>query len=182
MYRRTQIHYFRWLAILRVVANFARCPRDYHLEGVIVRAGDDIDAVRAICGVAKAPNQGNPVPYGPEYGGTGGAHALALCPKDTPVVIGMNLEAQGIGGLVMNSVALFCGLVTDSPQQMPEFPAAEFAGPEQKVSDNGTPPQTVRGNPRCPAGTVGVGIYGRSGDRVDGSLMSDNCITSAVVQ
>jgi hypothetical protein len=159
-----------------------RCADSELLTGVELRAGDDIDAIRALCVQASGPAETTPPSYTtgsgldaasalpPGWtGGTGGGLQNAVCPREQPIVLGMDLFAEGQPTVTVNTIKLFCGLAVNQ-QSAGGLPAAVFEAP--------TIPYEVRsvfdtkvtrkiGSLRCPAGQVAVGIHGRSGIWLD---------------
>jgi hypothetical protein len=168
----------------------ARCPGNELLTGFELRAGDDVDAIRPLCVAAFGTRETNPVqltsgsglttgkdPFGFDivklesgwYGGTGGGVTNVICPKDTPIVIGMYVRAEGVKTVTVNNIHLFCGIAATT-QQPSEFPSAVFDGPVAKSTYDlfgGNPVVEGDGTQRCPSGLVGVGINGRSGVWLD---------------
>jgi hypothetical protein len=150
-----------------------RCPRNQHLLGFKLRAGDNIDAVQAVCGLAYTATRAEPaVTAMPQLGGTGGNPQGVMCPAATPIVIGARFEAEGIDTQVLNAIRLYCGVA--GPAQATIYPddgyAAEFAAHVQGSGGGigiGDPVQTIVDMTMCPTGTVAVGIHGRAGKMVD---------------
>ncbi len=137
-----------------------RCPQGQLLTGFELRAGDWVDAIRPICVTAYGPADVGPlVPGGISFGGNGGTPRQLLCPRDAPVVIRMDIRAEGVKTFTVNHIHLWCGVVAPT-QNLSEFPNAVFDGPVSKG-------YTYPGTQRCPAGLVAVGINGRSGEWLD---------------
>jgi len=158
----------------------ARCPESQHLTGLELRTGDDVDAIRPLCVKAYGPRETNPPsltsgtglvtvfksPLGLDtvkleagwYGGTGGGLRNVVCPKDTPIVIGMSVGVAGKNTRIVHNIDLFCG-VAAAAQKPSGFPGAVYDGPAgyALISDKQS----------CPVGLVAVGINGRSGIWVD---------------
>ena len=131
----------------------ARCPQSELLTGVDLRAGEQVDSIQPICvpGVA-----GQFQTYPLRFGGNGGSPLVLVCPNDAPIVTGMDIRWGN--HLIVMSIHLFCG-VAAAAQAPTEVPAAVFDG-TSTITGGG-------GRQRCPAGLVGVGINGRSGERLD---------------
>ena len=103
------------------------------------------------------------------YGGIGGGLRNIICPKDTPIVIGLYARAEGVKSVIVNNLHLFCGIAATT-QQTSEFPSAVFDGPNATSTYDffgGNPVNEGNGTQRCPAGLVAVGINGRSGIWLD---------------
>ena len=159
-----------------------RCAESELLTGVELRAGDDIDAIRPLCVQASAPAETTPPSYTtgsgldaasalpPGWtGGTGGGLQNVVCPRGQPIVLGMDLFAEGQPTVTVNTIKLFCGLAVNQ-QSAGALPAAVFAAPTipyevRSVFD--TKVTRKNGSLRCPAGQVAVGIHGRSGIWLD---------------
>lgn len=140
----------------------ARCPADQHLLGFNLRAGHDLDAIQPVCGVPQSATNVPPTTALQSFGGGGGQPARIMCPANSPVVLGLDVFAEGIG-LVVNSVSLYCGAVV-AQQARPNNPGAIFSAPKQPM----THPDRVRAHlTYCPPGLLGVGVHGRSGAMVD---------------
>ncbi|MFL6229129.1 MAG: hypothetical protein ACJ741_10150 [Pyrinomonadaceae bacterium] len=169
----------------------ARCAGSELLTGFELRAGDDVDAIRPLCVAAFGPHETSPVQLtngsglivtgknavgadivkleGGWYGGTGGGLNNVICPKDTPIVTGMYVRAEGVHTITVNNIHLFCG-VAASTQQPSEFPSAVFDAPLAESSVGLFTQDVVRetqATQYCPAGLVAVGINGRSGVWLD---------------
>jgi hypothetical protein len=172
----------------------APCADGELLAGVELRAGDDIDAIRPLCVTAYAPQEvtavrlttgsgvitrNEPGPFGIElpvqevesgwYGGAGGSLTNVVCPNDRPIVVGMDLFAEGQPTVTVNTIKLFCGLAAKDPGAG-ALPAGVFEAPTipyevRSVFD--TKVRRVRGSLRCPAGLVASGIHGRAGIWLD---------------
>ena len=103
----------------------ARCPQGQFLTGFDLRTGDDVDAIRPICVTAYGPADVGPlVPGKVSFGGNGGGPRQLLCPKDAPIVTGIDVGAEGTFYTTsVNNIHLWCGLAatTQTPSQ---FPAA----------------------------------------------------------
>lgn len=147
----------------------ARCDAGHVLVGLDLRAGNDIDAVRPLCAQPLSPTTIGEV-WGEVgiFGGKGGKPTQLRCPQETPVVIKMRLE----GEYYMNGFDLYCGIVDANRPQPSQFPQAKFDAPFLSSANNDCggnydPCPLWRDLETCPDGLVGVGIHGRSGDRVD---------------
>jgi hypothetical protein len=151
----------------------ARCPQGQLLTGFQLWTGDDVDAIRVICVTASGPADVGPLVAGGEYfGGNGGGARYLLCPKDAPIVTGMEIGAVGADTVVVHDIHLWCG-VAASTQTPGESPTAEYNGPPFTKGKSGLlgigsdPPAYAGGAQRCRAGSVAVGINGRSGVWLD---------------
>ena len=150
----------------------ARCPIGQHLVGFNLRAGHNIDAIQPICGVPTSETQVQVSGQMRGYGGMGGSPAQVTClaAAGTPVVLGLGLRAEGIDGQVLNDISLYCGIVA-AQQRIPTQPAAEYHAPMQDDTygalASGSEVDYRKGQPMCPPGLIGVGVYGRSGAAVD---------------
>jgi hypothetical protein len=164
----------------------ARCQQGQFLTGFDLRTGAVVDAIRPLCVPAYGPaDVGSPVPFGLKrsvqtlsgpvadaesplvpggisFGGNGGGPRQLLCPKDAPIVTGMYVSAEGVdpNPSVVYQIHLFCGIAA-ATQQPSEFPSAVFDGQDLPYA------RVLDGTQRCPAGLVGVGISGHSGERLD---------------
>ncbi len=182
----------------------APCPEGQDLTGFELRAGDDIDAIRALCvtaystGSVTAPQLTNGsgliqqytngtrelegAPYAPLagdywtlpadwHGGTGGGRASVICPHERPIVVAVDVVAEGVRTITVNNIHLYCGLAQAS-QQLDANPSAIFDAPRASGSPavlgiGGTSVSTTHAFQRCPDGQVAVGMHGRSGEWVD---------------
>lgn len=158
-----------------------RCADSELLTGVELRAGDDIDAIRPLCVQASGPAETTPPSYTtgsgldaasalpPGWtGGTGGGLQNVVCPRDQPIVLGMDLF-EGQPTVTVNTIRLFCGLAVNQ-QNAGALPAAVFEAPTipyEARSIFATEVTRRNGSLRCPAGQVAVGIHGRSGIWLD---------------
>lgn len=163
------------------------CPDNQNLGGVELRVADDVDAIRPICVSTYAPTErSTPVLttgtglVGPNslvpgwHGGTGGHIIALLCPAKMPVVLGVDLGAEGQNTFIVNNVHLFCGKAIADYQALGDEPAAKFDGPGYTISPKfvglgfiGGDDHSVRTTERCPSGEVAIGIHGRSGVWLD---------------
>jgi hypothetical protein len=155
----------------------APCPSSENLIGFELRAGDDVDAIRPVCG--KAYDATNKIVRTKSddiawHGGAGGSVFQLLCPAKTPLVLGMDVRAEGRATVVVNNIHLFCGAAVAS-QSIPQYPSAVFDPPDidrRGAAFAGFPIKTTvvdssYASQRCPRGEVAVGLYGRSGVWVD---------------
>lgn len=173
----------------------ARCPVGQNLTGVELRGGDDIDAIRPVCVASYGPAEisapplttdsglvdGGTGPVFPTkkvapgwYGGPGGSIVPLLCPASMPIVIGMDVAAEGVDTVTVNNIHLYCGQAL-AAQKAADIPSAVFDAPNhgQWPTPPMGPGQTKEagsqryGWQRCPSGTIAVGIHGRGGQFVD---------------
>lgn len=149
----------------------ARCPDTTLLRGVELRTGDDVDAIRPICGSIDWENrtQGTGI-AGPFRGGTGGLPRQLLCPPETPAVHALGIQFEGDVTEIVNGIAIWCGSADASGHPDPAFPAtARFLGPHIEGRSFPAKFVTVSSERRqdCPPGEVGVGLYGRHGIWLD---------------
>jgi len=161
----------------------ARCQPGQLLTGLDLLTGDDVDAIQPLCVKASGPTEVGPITPGARwFGGNGGPKLVRIaCPKETPIVIGMSVRAQGVATLIVNGISLQCGRA-DAIQ--PEYPgSAKFEEPDKNY-DYTHPGRSFLGlaifNPRADKvpeirgsetcfnnGMVAVGINGRSGIWLD---------------
>ena len=172
----------------------APCPAGQNLAGFELRTGDDVDAIRPVCVIAFGPRDTSApsltvgsglVAIGPQsalfgsmqtlaagwYGGTGGDIEPLLCPQSTPIVIGIDVAAEGADTVIVNNIHLFCGQAL-AAQTADANPSAIFDGPGYTPSPgsfgfNGTESRHRIGSQRCPVGQVAIGMHGRSGKWLD---------------
>ena len=172
----------------------APCPAGQNLAGFELRTGDDVDAIRPVCVIAFGPRDTSApsltvgsglVAIGPQsalfgsmqtlaagwYGGTGGDIEPLLCPQSTPIVIGIDVAAEGADTVIVNNIHLFCGQAL-AKQAADANPSAIFDGPGYTPSPgsfgfNGTESRHRIGSQRCPVGQVAIGMHGRSGKWLD---------------
>ena len=146
-----------------------RCPAGQLLAGFELRVGDDVDAIRPLCvtpiqpgevSAAKAVNQG-------WYGGSGGGVQQLLCPSRTPVVIGVDVAAEGVT-MVVNNIHLFCGQVV-AAQMADAYPSAILDAPNYNGTRGflGKFSGATSGSQRCPGDQIAVGVHGRYGVWLD---------------
>ncbi len=172
----------------------APCISGGMLNGFELRAGDDVDAIRPVCIAATGPIflpyrytapltadsglVGDPNNlFAPQhvaqgwFGGVGGRIQQLLCPSSAPIVIGIDVSAEGIDTVTVNNIHLFCGVQsanqtpTADPQNVFDAPTAKPSAGALGLSVNR--PQRVSGSERCPAGQVAVGMHGRAGVWLD---------------
>jgi len=175
----------------------APCGPTENLTGFELRVGDDVDAIRPVCVVTYGPAKIGEPPLttgsglmpapGPQgglfgnlqvvapgwFGGPGGHIERLLCPAHTPVVIGMDIAAEGVDTITVNNIHMYCGQAV-AAQTLPAYPSAIFDAPGYKPSPgwlgvgiDGDPARVVGGHQVCPAGQVAVGLHGRSGKWLD---------------
>lgn len=173
----------------------APCPPDRNLTGFELRAGDDVDAIRPLCAsvteansilagpvltVGSGLDESQLVLFAPFfrvapgwYGGPGGKIEVLQCPSATPVVLGIDVAAEGVDTIVVNNIHLFCGRAVAS-QTAPASPSAIFDAPGYKpslgwlgVGATGKSAQVRTGSQRCAPGEVAIGMHGRSGGLLD---------------
>ncbi len=154
-----------------------RCPPGQVLNGFEVRAGDDIDAIRAVCVMPSSPTAVS-APLlsngfgGGWHGGGGGSLRRLLCPPGTPVVNAIQIEAEGFpsGTFSVNEIDIYCDAIGSAGSH--DYPSNGVHAPRQPLDNDGafyvgntldmdTQKQT------CPAGEVGIGMHGHSGALVD---------------
>lgn len=148
----------------------ARCPQGRFLAGLDLMGGDDVDSIRPLCVNAYGPAEVGPVvPYSSKFGGDGGSPRQLLCPKDTPIVIWMEVKAEGIDKITVNNLHLGCGLAVTN-QKPSWLPTAVFDGPLQESTNGpfgGHMAQRIEDRQDCSPGLVAVGVNGRSGALLD---------------
>jgi hypothetical protein len=172
----------------------ARCADGELLTGVELRAGNDIDAIRPLCVQAFGPAETNtpafttgsglstttvkvafgtvnvPVLASGWFGGPGGVLNSVVCPRDQPIVVGMDLFSEGYDVLTVNTIKLFCGLAANQQGGSANLVASVFEAPTIPYKVRfvlQTQPKRSNGSFRCPAGLVAAGIHGRSGRWLD---------------
>ena len=146
-------------------SNFhARCADGQILTGLELRVGNDVDAIRPICSKIYGPTEaGGYEPYPLKFGGDGG-HTIRLnCPSKEPVVTSIRVLSEGSAN-VINNIHLYCNPLG---QKNKEVPSAKFDGPKYKPDFLESVPYGEDATQRCPGSLVGVGINGRSGQRLD---------------
>jgi hypothetical protein len=140
------------------------CPPGQNLTGFQLRVGDDIDAIRPACAISLGPNVVNGQPVSIKWaGGDGGSILWLLCPASTPIVIGIDVQGEGVRTYTVNNIHLFCGLAVATAQAKPGLPSAIFDAPQIPRNPG------VVGYERedCPPGQVAIGVHGRSGEWLD---------------
>ena len=160
----------------------AQCGPTENLTGFELRVGEFIDAIRPVCVVTYgATSMGNQRVASDWFGGgqrtglntvtagVGGHPIQLLCPKSTPILIGIDagLKQGGYSATaitdiytVLASIHLFCGQAIPV-QKMPDLPNAIFDAPATSDTIPGLEHQG------CPAGQVAVGVHGRAGNFLD---------------
>lgn len=172
----------------------ARCPTGNNLTGFELRVGDDVDAIRAVCVVSYGPREISTPPLTTGsglveihksalgslnevapgwHGGPGGRIERLFCPARTPIVIGVDVQTEGVDTRIVNSIWLYCGEAA-LRQTLQEHPSAVFEGPAYVASAGwlgmgvgGDSGMARTQSQRCPTGEVAVGISGRSGVWLD---------------
>jgi hypothetical protein len=143
----------------------SQCGPTQNLTGFELRVGDFIDAIRPVCVVTYGATAIGDQVVSPTWnGGTGGQPIKLMCPKNTPIVIGISASYTlpvHTTDYVLSGIHLFCGQAVPS-QSAPALPAAIFDG--KGGVGNGVYPL---GPQTCSAGQVAVGAHGRSGLYVD---------------
>lgn len=94
------------------------------------------------------------------YGGIGGHIERLLCPGSRPIVLGMDIRAEGVDTISVNNIHLFCGQPAVD-QVADANPSNIFDAPANDQARERT------GSLRCPAGLVAVGLHGRAGIWLD---------------
>ncbi len=155
-----------------------QCGAGQNLLGFELRTGDDVDAIRPVCAATYAESQvaapvvGVSAQDGSWRGGPGGGqrHVL-LCPDHNPIVLGMEVYAEGADTVIVNSIALYCGNAVSGAQTVSSYPSAVFEAPQYKMKggflQGADPTPHTEGDDRCPMGQVGIGMHGRSGNWLD---------------
>ncbi len=154
------------------------CSAGQNLAGFEVRAGDDVDAIRPVCVFTYGPTEiAAPLASGAPgaaswHGGPGGSQArMVLCPDRNPIVLGMDVYAEGEATIVVNSISLFCGRAIAGPQRLTPDPNAIFEAPfyvmKHGLFTGADPTPRSFGSNRCGSGQVAVGMHGRSGIWLD---------------
>jgi hypothetical protein len=153
----------------------APCPAGQNLTGFELRTGDDINAIRPVCAVAYGPKEVvNVAPLPAWHGGPDGHVESLLCPANTPALLGMLVETEGIDTLTLNSIHLYCGKVAAVAQPIPPNPSAVYEGKAYVRSPgwggigiDGEDARHSWSQERCPDGEIAVGMHGRTGVWVD---------------
>jgi hypothetical protein len=156
-----------------------RCPTGSLLHGFEIRAADDVDAIRLVCVNAQGPARFSAAAADPTWrGGEGGAYHMVVCPDQFPIVFGLDVSAEGVDTIVVNSFTLHCGWAAAAqPAGLPLGGAAGFKAPSYMPEMNrywmgyGTSGRRAGGTSdrqTCPPGRVAVGLRGRSGIWLDG--------------
>lgn len=166
-----------------------RCPQGQILNGFELRAGDDIDAIRAVCVTASSPTAASTPPLSNGFGagwhgGGGGSLRRLLCPPGTPAVVAVVAGYDGIDTISLDTVDIYCGQASMNtsigqyPSNMVHAPVQDCThGPNlivptwnatrDVVFGNGNCPHFKLGQQKCPAGEIGIGMHGHSGALVD---------------
>jgi hypothetical protein len=166
-----------------------RCPQGQILNGFELRAGDDIDAIRAVCVIPSSPTAANAPALTNGFGngwhgGGGGSLRRLLCPPGTPAVVGVVAGYDGIDTISLDTIDIYCGQASTSasigqyPSNMVHAPVQgcthgpNLVVPTWNVSKtvffgNGRCPNFTLGQQKCPAGEIGIGMHGHSGALVD---------------
>ncbi len=158
----------------------AHCPPNQFLAGFELRAADDVDAIRPLCVTASGPRETSAASDSDWHGGTGGASTYLVCPRDTPIVTGMHVAAEGMDTVIVNDITLSCGLAVDRRfRDSPLFPAipptVSFHAPRISPSRvdlyfyvaTGDDARKTNGSQSCSYGQLAVGLHGRSGIWLD---------------
>lgn len=169
----------------------APCNAGEMLAGFELRTGDDVDAIRPVCVIATGPSAIGPRPLTTDsglvgqsgglfdtpqlapgwYGGTGGHIERLLCPDSAPVVIGIDVAAEGVDTIVVNNIHLFCAqaaagqVAAANPSNV--FDAPGYTPTAGAFGLNGSDARVRSGSERCPEGQLAVGLHGRSGRWLD---------------
>lgn len=153
-----------------------QCAAGQNLAGFELRTADDVDGIRPVCvigsGLKSADLVSDPAAY-PWTGGPGAQIQRLLCPVSTPIVIGIDVAAEGRDSIIVNNIHLYCGHAVTS-QSAAALPSAIFDAPGYVASPGvlgltvgGDPAYVRNGSQRCPAGQVAIGVHGRSGIWLD---------------
>lgn len=138
------------------------CNHNDILTGVTLSVGDDVDGVQIVCREPYDYNGGYPQEVNDYHGGAGGSRKVQLlCPKEAPLVTGIDVAYEGEATVIVNSVHLFCGASAPG-QSLTPYPVRVFDGPRI----GGRIPLRM-GRAACPDPLVAVGIRGRSGKWLD---------------
>jgi hypothetical protein len=164
-----------------------RCHQGEILHGFEVRAGDDIDAIRAVCVAPSSPTAISALPLSNGFGagwhgGGGGSLRRLLCPPGTPVVMGLAAGYDGIDTISLDAIDIYCTQVS-AGASMGKYPSNLLHAPVQACTHgpnlltynlwkeiafgNGRCPNFKVERFDCPAGEIAIGMYGRSGALVD---------------
>jgi hypothetical protein len=151
------------------------CPAGQNLGGFQLRTGDDVDAMRPACVISLGPTEISAPPVStPWTGGSGGGERWLVCPAATPIVIGMEIQYEGVDTITVNTIRLFCGKAIAVSQPLPAQPAAIFDGPRYVPSEgwggigiDGDDARRGWESQNCPPGQVAIGVHGKSGAWLD---------------
>ncbi len=124
----------------------------------IVCTSDDLFCDTRAAGQSLNPSQFAVAPGW--YGGIGGHIERVFCPEDAPIVLGMDVRAEGVNTITVNNIHLFCGWFDNSTGAGPN-PSNIFDAPGNDDA------QVKQGSLRCPAGQVAIGAHGRAGRWLD---------------
>ncbi len=145
----------------------AHCSANQFLAGFELRAADDVDAIRPLCVTVYGPRETSAASSSDWHGGIGGASAYLVCPRYTPIVTGLYVNAEGADTIVVNNIHLFCGMAA-GPQTASDVSAADFDAPNYTPTGYlASPTGSYHASQQCPVGQVAVGMHGRSGIWVD---------------
>lgn len=164
-----------------------RCPQGQVLNGFELRAGDDIDAIRAVCVTPYSATDISPPPLSNGrgagwHGGGGGSLQRLLCPPETPAVMGLAAGYDGIDTISLDAIDIYCGQASASAS-IGQYPSNMLHAPVQGCTDgpnlltyeplknavfgDGRCPNFKVGRFDCPAGEIAIGMHGHSGAKVD---------------
>jgi hypothetical protein len=151
---------------------FARCPSPEYLHGFELRTGDDVDAIRPLCGrPTLAQPLGSRFSQPRSHGGTGGTLRELVCPQSAPVVNGIEVGYEGEKTQIVNTIHVYCSIAAPD-QPLTDYPTVVFDGSEIRRREGGplsgnTPVPLYQHRQICPRGLFAVGINGRSGIWLD---------------
>lgn len=166
-----------------------RCPQGQILNGFEVRAGDDIDAIRAVCVTSSSPTDVGTPPLsngfgGGWHGGGGGGLRRLLCPPGTPVVMGLVAGYDGIDTISLDTIDIYCAQAS-AGASIGQYPSNIIHAPIQGCTHgpnlvhpvwnavkiaafgDGRCPHFKLGLNKCPTGEIAIGMHGHSGALVD---------------
>ncbi len=105
------------------------------------------------------------------YGGGGGHPISLLCPSYQPALLQLDVEAEGESTVIVHDLAIHCGnaAAKQGDDRWLWSYAQKFtgAGARRYRKNWSHGPNYLERWSRCPVGTVGVGIHGRSGIWLD---------------
>lgn len=93
------------------------------------------------------------------HGGIGGGRASVICPGARPIVVGIDVAAEGVNTVTVNNIHLFCAEAV-APRPLEANPSAIFDAPQASRIVSSA-------SQRCPEGQIAVGVHGRSGEWLD---------------